>query len=489
MGALLLAGRIDDPVLRAVVIDNNQQILDKDSKTMRSIPSPYPHLAKKATRQLDHIPGDYGLPLIGYTREFFTDLPGLIDRKAAQYGPVHKSATVFQRGINLLGPEANQFILNDKERNFSSKSAWDVILDRLFPNGLMLRDFDDHRFHRRILQDAFKKPVLAQYADRMNAVVSDGIERWPRLDQSPEPFCFFKSIKTLLLETATEVFLGEELNQDSARVNQSFVDLVDSSLAVVRLPIPGTPWYRGMQGRAYLEEFFSGKIAARRQLQSADFFSRFCQAKDEEGNQLSDEQIVDHMIFLLFAAHDTITSTLSSIVYLLAINPEWQQRLQQEFKMFDCDKVGFDELAAMEQTGWVFKEALRMHPPLPLIPRRAIRECEFQGFVIPENAGVAIHPRHTHYMESLWTAPQRFDPERWSPERNESKKHFFQFVPFGGGAHKCLGLNFAEIQAKVFLFQLLSRYRVHLKPGHVMRYDVVPLAMPKNGLPITLEKL
>ena len=98
----------------------------------------------------------------------------------------------------------------------------------------------------------------------------------------------------------------------------------------------------------------------------------------------------------------------------------------------------------------VFREALRMYPPLPTIPRRCVRETEVMGFRIPRNAGVGLSPLFTHYMPEFWSDPQRFDPERFSPGRAEDKQHFFQFIPFGGGAHKCLGLHFAEIQSKIF---------------------------------------
>ncbi len=91
-----------------------------------------------------------------------------------------------------------------------------------------------------------------------------------------------------------------------------------------------------------------------------------------------------------------------------------------------------------------------------------------------------------HYLPEHWTKPEEFDPERFSPERAEHKRDSFQWLPFGGGAHKCLGLHFAEMQTKVFLFQFLRRFSVSLQPGHVPKIRAVPLEMPKNGLRIAL---
>ena len=101
---------------------------------------------------------------------------------------------------------------------------------------------------------------------------------------------------------------------------------------------------------------------------------------------------------------------------------------------------------------------------------------------------VNLSPLFTHYMPEYWSEPERFDPERFSDGRAEHKGHHFQWIPFGGGQHKCLGLNFAEIQAKAFLFHFLRRYRVSVQEGYEMPVQLVPLAMPKDGLPVWIER-
>ncbi|OUS26456.1 cytochrome P450 [Gammaproteobacteria bacterium 45_16_T64] len=442
-------------------------------------------LPKKTNSHVTHIPGNSGLPVIGSTYGFLTDFPGLTKKMVSQYGEVYRSNALFQNAISLVGPDGNEFILKDAERNFSSKRAWDTVLEKIFPNGLMLRDFENHKYHRKILQGAFKKAPMQGYVGQMNPAISAGINHWP-VDAE---FKFFDHIKTLLLDTGAEVFLGATLDEKEAKkINQAFIDAVDATLAVVRFPIPGNTWYRGMKGRKILENFIQALIPEKRQSSSGDFFSQICDAKDEDGNQLSDSDVVDHMIFLLFAAHDTTTSTLSSMIYLLAKNPEWQTAVREEMENIENDNITYDELSNLEKTGWVFKETLRMCPALPTIPRRAVRECEYKGYRIPKNATVSAHPLYTHFMPEYWTNPETFDPERWSPERAEYKKHFFQFAPFGGGAHKCLGLNFAEIQSKIFLFHFLRTYTVSVTPGYTMPVQTVPIAMPKDGLLVTIRR-
>ncbi|MCK0538117.1 cytochrome P450 [Alcanivorax quisquiliarum] len=442
-------------------------------------------LARWPQRRLAHIPGDYGAPVIGHTLAFLRDFGGLMTRRAAQYGPVFRSNILFQRTVTLLGPEANEFLLRDTEHMLSSRAAWSPVLDRLFTDGLMLRDFADHKFHRRIMQQAFKKPALAGYMERMNPHIAQALPNWP----TGRSFRFLDQVKALLLDVGAEIFLGLEMGPETARVNQAFVDEVDASLALLRLPIPGTKWHRGLRARRYLERFITELIATRRK-GGTDFFSELCRAAAEDADaQLTDTDVMNHIIFLLFAAHDTTTSTLCSIIYALAQHPQWQARLRAEFQSLGTDTITHADLERLPQASWVFREALRMHPPLPTIPRRTVAETSWQGYRLPANTHVHIVPLHTHYMPEYWSEPHRFDPERFSPERAEDKQHPFLWVPFGGGHHKCIGLHFAALQSTTFLFHFLRRFEVSVPAGYRMPALQVPLAMPGDGLPVTLRAL
>ena len=451
---------------------------------MKSTPSTdYLQLPRMPTSRLHHIPGDSGqLPILGDTLPFLKDYLGLVQRKSAKYGLVFRSNALLQNTVALLGPEHNELVLKNSDKIFSNKLAWDPLLDRLFPDGLMLRDFDEHRFHRKILQGAFKKEALAGYLDVMLPRLEQGVAAFPK----DCTFGFKDQIKALLLDVAAQVFMGVEMGADADKINKAFLHAMEASMAVVKVPVPGTLWYRGLKGRQTLVNFIESQIEEKRRVESADFFSQFCHAKDEDGNVLSDEAVRDHTIFLLFAAHDTTTSTLCSIVYALAKNPEWQDVLCEEFNALGKDNPDYGDLPEFKNAALVLYEALRMYPPVPAIPRRCIEETEIGGYRIPKNTALGLSPLFTHYMEEYWSEPTKFDPQRFSPERAEHKRHFYQWLPFGGGSHKCLGLNFAEIQVKLFLFALLRNYRIEVEFGYEMKYCAVPISFPTDGLPIRL---
>ncbi len=128
---------------------------------------------------------------------------------------------------------------------------------------------------------------------------------------------------------------------------------------------------------------------------------------------------------------------------------------------------------------------MRLAPPVPSRPRRAVRDCEFMGYRIPAGAGVNINPLYTHYMPQIWPEPQRYDPARFDLEATRAR-HKFAYVPFGGGAHMCLGLNFAYMQAKCFAWHFLQRFRVSIAPGYQPRWNMWPIPNPRDGLHVTL---
>lgn len=438
----------------------------------------------KENRDLEHIPGDYGLPLLGHTLTFVTD-PEKLSERLSRYGHIYRTSVFFQRVVVLLGADANEFVLADRGKNFSSYLGWARQLNPFFPRGLMLRDGDDHRHHRRLMQGAFRKDALAQYLQAMQPEIAAGLDGW----KDSHELRFYPAIKALTLDLAARVFLGVPLGREAERVNRAFLDTVAASISVVRVPVPGLAFWRGRRGRAFLERFIRERIPAKRDSDDSDLFAQLCRATDESGEVYSDQEIVDHMIFLMMAAHDTTTSALTTMVYNLAKRPDWQERLREDSFALGKSQLEHGDLEQLERMSWVFRESLRLAPPLPTIPRRTVRDCEFRGYTIPANTAVSVSPSFTQHMEEYWTDPEAFDPERFSPERAEHKRHPFAWAPFGGGAHMCIGLHFAELQTKAIMHQLLQRFRITVPDGYEMRLQIVPIAKPRDGLPVHLEPL
>jgi cytochrome P450 len=430
---------------------------------------------------LSGIPGEDGLPFFGNTLKLLKDPVSFGRRMVATYGQVYRNNAFGGPSVMLIGPEANELVLFDRDKIFSSEQGWGPMLNLLFPRGLMLMDFDQHRADRRTLSVAFKPEPMRHYAEQLNRGISRDVAGWAN-----RPIRFYDAIKKLSLDLAAESFLGMELGPEADRINKAFVDEVQASVAPIRAPLPGTSMRRGVQAREYLIELFRREIPKRRAGDGQDFFSLFCRATDEEGRPLSDQAIADHMNFLMMAAHDTITSSATSLIMMLGRHPEWQDRLREEIAglgLNDDEGVPYGQLDRLVLTEYAFKEALRMVPPVPSLPRRALKAFDFRGYHIPAGTFVGLNIAYTHKMAEHWPEPELYDPMRFTPEAARTR-HKYAWVPFGGGAHMCLGLHFATMQVRILLTHLLTRYRIELDPGSGAAWQYFPIPRPKDGLPV-----
>jgi cytochrome P450 len=433
-----------------------------------------------------HIPGERGLPIVGNTFRVLADPHGFASAMVAKYGPVYRNRAFGGDGVMLTGAEANELVLFDRDKIFSSDQGWSPLLHQLFPRGLMLLDFEKHRQDRRALSIAFKPEPMRHYMGALNRGIAQAVERW-----GAGSMRFYPAIKELSLDLAADSFLGLPWGPEAARINRAFVDMVAASVSPIRKPLPFSLMKRGVDGRAFLVDFFTREIARRRAGDGIgqDMFSQFATATNEAGNMLPVDEVVDHMNFLMMAAHDTITSSATSLAYFLAHNPGWQAKLRDDLLGVTGGRdLAYDDLGKLELTEMAFKEALRLIPPVPSMPRRALRDFEFGGYRIPAGTGVSINIHWTHHSPEYWTDPETYDPMRFTKEA-EKGRHKYAFVPFGGGAHMCLGLHFAYMQVKVLMAQMLSRYRIELADAKPIEWQPWPIPKPKDGLRLVLRSL
>jgi cytochrome P450 len=449
-------------------------------------PARIPPLREK---DLVHIPGETGWPIIGNTLKALRDPVAHVEQMHRKYGAVYRNHLLGFHGVTLLGPEANEFILFDQQRLFSSEMGWGPVLEQLFPRGLMLLDFDEHRLHRKALSIAFKSGPMKSYLEQLNRGIEERVARWMKGDRQ---FLFYPAIKQLTLDLAATSFVGDDAHLHSDEVNRAFVAMVAAAVTPVRKPIPGTQMYRGVQGRKRIVELFSREIPRRRQAGGEDIFSQLCRASYEDGSLLSTQDIVDHMSFLMMAAHDTLTSSMTSLVWFLAKNPEWQQRLREEAFGLNLGRqngsaspLPYERLGDLQLTEMAFKEAMRINPPVPSVPRRAVRAFEFGGYHFPAGTHASANPLFTHRMPEIWPEPLVFDPLRFTEEASRGR-HKFAWIPFGGGAHMCIGLHFAYMQAKCFVYHLLTNAKVSVAEGYTPNWQMWPIPKPRDRLPVRL---
>jgi cytochrome P450 len=438
-------------------------------------------------RSLDHIPGDYGLPVIGHTLRLINDPFIWAQEQHRKYGFLSKISSIGTRALLAVGPDLSQQIFTDKNNDFSSRMGFLDRVAKFFPGSLIMEDFERHLHQRKILQTAFKSNELKHYTNEVNRIYDRVLQEWDADAGNTIPFFIY--IKELLLEVAAEIFIGETKRGERVqKLNQAFMDCSNGTVYVFPLNLPGSALNKGLKGRAFLEQFLGELVPKKRAGDGLDMFSHFCREKDEDGNFFTDVEIVNQMMFLLFAAHDTTTAAITHTIYYLAKNPEAKEKLYQECKALGKDYLAFEDLSSLPYMQQVFNEVQRLRPSAPMLPRRTVREVEMAGYKVPAHTLIFLVPRFTHHMEEYWTEPSKFDPDRFSPERAEHKQHPFLFHPFGGGNHKCIGMHFAQMEYKCFLHKFILKYDFEAKHKKEPKMLTVPIPKPADSMPIKLIK-
>ncbi len=405
------------------------------------------------------------------------------DERLARLGQVSGLNALGVKMVIAAGPRAADEILMNRDKAFANGPAWSYFIGPFFNRGIMLLDFDEHRHHRHILQQAFTPSALKGYMQEMQPMIAERVADLPTGNVK-----MFEQFKSLTLDVALEVFLGLELPKDQAdKINKAFIDTVRAGVAYVRKPVPGGRWWKGLRGRRVLEEFFYDNIAAKRARETPDLFSVLCHVEGDEGERFTDADVVNHMIFVLMAAHDTSTITMTQMAYRMAKSPEWQRRAREQSLELNPE-LGYDDLGKLSVLDLVLKESLRMCPPVPAQPRMAVKDTSVQGFFVPKDSMVTVPQMTNHRDPEFFTNPDMFDPERFSAERKEDKGHRMAWTPFGGGVHKCIGLYFGQMEIKTILHHLLRNYEWSVPEGYQIPMDYSALPVPKDKLPVDLRR-
>lgn len=451
------------------------------------------YLAAPPGGDLRPILGEAGPPIVGHTLHFMRDPLALNRYLYGKYGPVTWINAFGIRMVSAAGPDAVERVLVNRDKAFSNGRDWEYFIGPFFRRGIMLLDFDEHLHHRRIMQQAFTRERLASYLDSMCPTIASSIVTLP----TDGPLRAYPTFKQLTLDLATRTFMGGNLGPQADWVNRAFIDVVRAGTAYVRFPVPGLRWSRGLRGRRLLEQLLRGQLPQKRADNADhsdnggpdDLFSALCHARSEGGHRFNDDDVINHMIFLLMAAHDTTTMTLTTMTYYLAKHQAWQDRVRAESAALGEPALAFDDLDRLVSLDLVMKECLRLVTPLHAMARKTVKDTDILGHFVPADTALTVSAHFIHHMPEYWPDPERFDPERFAEHRREDRVHGYAWLPFGGGVHKCIGLRFAALQVKAVLHQLILRYRWTVPAGYEMPLDYTSLPRPSDGLPISLRRL
>jgi cytochrome P450 len=383
-----------------------------------------------------------------------------------------------------------RYVLMEHPRNFTSREV-NARLRGLLGNGLLNMDGEEHRQHRRIVQPAFHKRRVEGYTRIMVEYTRDQLARW----QPGSVTNIAQDMRGLTLRIVTQALFDIDLDTEGPDVSQAFTDIIDtlaSPMEVLGRWVPFLPSDadRRIAARDRLDAFVYDLIAKRRAegRDRGDVLSMLLHTAEGE-QPMSDQQARDHIMTLMAAGHETTTHTLSWTFYVLSHYPPVYKKLLAELQ---CVLAGrdptLDDLPNLPYLDRVVNESWRMYPPAWLQGRRATEAFDLDGYHLPAGLIVLFSQWVLHYLPDIWGDPQVFRPERWDPEVAQKVPQGAYF-PFGGGPRICIGMPFAQLEARLLLATILQRYTPRLVPGHRVVFSPQVTLRPKYGMWVRLEPI
>jgi cytochrome P450 len=386
----------------------------------------------------------------------------------------------------MVGPEAAEFVLSSHMEHFSWREGWPDNFKQLLGESLFLQDGEEHRQKRRLMMPAFHGQALARYITTMESITQDYLQKW----EQKREFTWFEEFKQLTFEIASQLLVGASPGSEVAHLSQLFTTLTNGLFAINPLPLPITKYGRAIAARNQLLQHITEVVRQRQQHPTNDVLSLLVQARDEQGNGMSLKELTAQAMLLLFAGHETTTAMLTWIFLELGRHPEVLQKAREEqLSLASEGGMSLEQLGKMQYLDQILNEIERLHPPVGGGFRGVVKPFEFNGFHVPAGWMLSYSIPGTHQLASIYPEPKRFDPDRFSPERQENKQKPFSLIGFGGGPRICLGIAFAKLEMKIVAAQLLRSYQWELLPQQSLDPVAIPMRRPKDGLRVRFQRI
>jgi cytochrome P450 len=399
------------------------------------------------------------------TREFEREPLPLLLRLHDRFGPVFSMRLMYAPIVFALGPEANHYMTVSHASNFRWRDGGMGDLIPLLGDGLLTTDGDYHRRARRIMLPAFHREQVAATTGVMGEEVERALEPW-RAGQRLDLYAW---TRRLALRIAMRALFGFDPGRGGrdAEMAEEFEHALGfwgRDYAAQMLRGPGSPWRSMQRARRWLDRIIFAEIERRRASgeRGDDILSLLLDASDEDGSRLSTQELRDQVMTLLFAGHDTTTSTVTFLFYELARNPGDH----------DLDMA--------------IDETLRMYPPAWIGPRRSIEPFELHGVGVPGGVLVNYCSWASHHLGEVFPEPFEFRPERFTEEERSALPKG-AYVPFGGGSRTCIGMRFGLLEVRTIAAAIRERLALELaEPERPLSIRQMPTLSPRGGLPVVV---
>lgn len=435
-------------------------------------------------------PGPQPNPLFGNVLDFRHDQLGYLQHLQRIYGNMTTLYFGTMPVVLLFRPEHVRYVLVENPRNFTSREVAEQLRE-FTGDGLLTIDGETHRQQRRLVQPAFHKKRVESYAHAMVQYTREMLDGW----HAGKKLDMLRTMQELTLRIVAKCLFNMDLTSQVTDLGAAFTAIFENParmlehLLHLHLDLPFFAYGKRMHGKRKVDAFIYDLIVQRRadSHDVGDVLSMLLATQEDEGNTLTNTQVRDHIMTFVAAGHETTANALTWTFYLLSQHPAARKKLLAELQsvLAGCAPT-VEDIPNLPYTEWVLNESMRLYPPAWTQGRHAIEAFDLDGYHFPAGTFFMLSQWVIHRLPDLWGDPQTFRPERWDPI-NGQKVPQGAYFPFGGGPRICIGMPFAQLEAKLLLATILQHYTPQLIPGY--RMELLPLITlrPKYGLPVILE--
>ncbi len=411
-----------------------------------------------------------GLPLLGHVTDFFRDPVAVLRRGYQTKGKLFSFKIMGRRMNVMLGPEHNRFFFEETDKLLSIRESMPFFLKMFSPDFYSFAEMDEYLRQRAVIMPRFKAVAMKQYVGIM---AEESLSLVNRLGDDGE-FDLIQTLGPVVMDIAAHSFMGKEFHEKLGHeFFELFRDFSGGMEFVLPLWWPTPKMLRSQRAKKKLHAILQGWIEKRRAapLDPPDFFQNMIESKypdgpNSKGRPIPDE-LIRHMIMLLvWAGHETTAGQVSWALADILQNSDYKAVLRAELKATIGDSdgrdMGWEAAIAMTKMDLALRETERLHPVAFILSRKANADIERGGYKICKGDFVLLAPSITHRMTETWIEPDRYNPERFNAENPDAQIESNSLVGFGGGMHRCAGVNFARMEMKVILAILLQHYEMEL---------------------------
>nr|QNS29953.1 cytochrome P450 [Nothapodytes nimmoniana] len=432
-------------------------------------------------RKLPLPPGNMGWPYIGETFQLYSQNPNVFfASKVKKYGSIFKTHILGCPCVMISSAEAAKLVLVTKAHLF--KPTFPASKERMLgKQAIFFHQGEYHTKLRKLVLRAFMPEAIKNMIPRIQSTALNSLQSWEgRLINT------FQEMKTYTFNVALLSIFGEDEVLYREDLKRCYY-ILENGYNSMPINLPGTLFHKAMKARKELAQILAKILSIRRENKQDhnDLLGSFMGDKES----LTDEQIADNIIGVIFAARDTTASVLTWVVKYLADNPSVLQAVTEEQEAIVSSEeesgakkvLTWADTKKMQLTSRMIQETLRVASILSFTFREAVEDVDFEGYLIPKGWKVLPLFRNIHHSADNFPDPEKFEPSRFevSPKPNT-------FMPFGNGTHACPGNELAKLEILVLVHHLTTKYRWSVVgPHNGIQYG--PFVLPQNGLPIKLS--